>query len=266
MRKLRRESVPYAVATVVRTMSSTAAKPGMKAVLLESGEFAAGWLGGRCVTGAVRKAAIDAIRLGTPKLVILRPEEILRDAEELPDDARVMRARNGCPSKGSLDIFVEPVMPFAEMLIFGCGPVADALSKMAGNFGFRLVVCGPRMAPEISERAAQTHDSIEELAEADNGNSRRYIVIATQGRGDLAALKAAIQLPACYRGFIASRRKFASMRLKLADSGVQAEDIDSIKSPAGLDIHAVTPEEIALSILAEMISVRRSRSLARGNE
>ena len=105
--RLRAEGTPHAVATVVRTIASTAAKPGMKAIILEDGAYAEGWLGGGCVTSAVRRAAQTAISTGEATLVCLRPEELLADPEGGAD--MVTLARNGCPSKGSMDIFVEPL-------------------------------------------------------------------------------------------------------------------------------------------------------------
>ena len=257
--KLGSEGTPYAVATVVRTLASTAARPGMKAVLLGDGSFAAGWLGGACVTSAVSKAAVESISSGEPRLVVLRPEELLEDAKGgASDGGQVVVARNGCPSKGSLDIFVEPVVASSEVLIFGCGPVADALSGLAGGFGFRLVVCGENMPEAILGRAHTALQNIEDVPEMDDSVANRYIVIATQGRGDLAAVKAAIAMPAAYIGLVASQRKFTSLAGELAEAGFPKDQVGRIKAPAGIDIKAVTPEEIALSILAEIVMARRS--------
>ncbi|MEC7191494.1 MAG: XdhC family protein, partial [Pseudomonadota bacterium] len=129
--RLRAEGTPFAVATVVRTLASTAAKPGMKALVLENGEFVDGWLGGGCVTAAVKKAAIKAIETGDATLVCLRPEELMADMQNTTEDSQIHVARNGCPSKGSMDIFVEPVKPQPELLVCGSGPVALALLRIA---------------------------------------------------------------------------------------------------------------------------------------
>lgn len=114
--QLRADGVPHAIATVVRTLASTPAKPGMKAIVLSDGVFAEGWLDGGCVTSAVRKAAQAAIETGEATLVCLRPEELLTDES---DAGMVTLARNGCPSKGSMDIFVEPVEPLPEFVVYG---------------------------------------------------------------------------------------------------------------------------------------------------
>ena len=249
--QLRAAGTPHAVATVVRTLSSTAAKPGMKALVLEDGNFAEGWLGGGCVTSAVRRAAQEAIRSGEATLVCLRPEELL--ADEVDGEAMVTLARNGCPSKGSMDIFVEPVVPQPELLVFGQGPVARALLRIASGFGFTLASYGDAVEGVAVDRH---YASADDLAAA--GNAERFIIIATQGAGDVASLTAALPLASDYLAFVGSRRKFASYRDKLLAAGLSAARIGDVRSPAGLHIDAVTPEEIALSIMAEVIQTRRS--------
>ena len=249
--QLRAAGTPHAVATVVRTLSSTAAKPGMKALVLEDGNFAEGWLGGGCVTSAVRRAAQEAIRSGEATLVCLRPEELL--ANEADGEAMVTLARNGCPSKGSMDIFVEPVVPQPELLVFGQGPVARALLRIASGFGFTLASYGDVVESVVVDRH---YASADDLAAA--GNAERFIIVATQGAGDVASLTAALPLASDYLAFVGSRRKFASYRDKLLAAGLSAARIGDVRSPAGLHIDAVTPEEIALSIMAEVIQTRRS--------
>lgn len=249
--RLRAEGTPHCVATVVRTLSSTAAKPGMKAIVLEDGEFAEGWLGGGCVTAAVRKASIKAIETGAATLVCLRPEELLADMEA--EGEAVQLARNGCPSKGSMDIFVEPVTPQPELFIYGSGPVAAALLHIAAAFGYSLQLCG-----QIEGAATDRQfDTPADVQAANMIPVARYVVVATQGKGDTASLVSALQLDASYIAFVGSRRKFASYEPKLRDAGIAADRIASVRSPAGVNIHAVTPEEIALSIMAEIVQTRR---------
>ena len=251
--RLRAEGRPHAVATVVRTIASTAAQPGMKAIILEDGAYAEGWLGGGCVTSAVRRAAQTAISTGEATLVCLRPEELLADSEGGED--MVTLARNGCPSKGSMDIFVEPVIPQPELLVFGTGPVARALLRIAGGFGFTLACCGEDIPDDGTVSLAFT--SPDELASHTNGNAERYIIVATQGARDVASLTAALRMPNSYLAFVGSRKKFASYREQLLAAGIPASDIDLVRSPAGLHINAVTPEEIALSVMAEIVQTRR---------
>ena len=252
--KLRAEGTPFAVATVVRTLASTAAKPGMKALVLGNGDFADGWLGGGCVTAAVKKAAIMAIKTGEATLVCLRPEELLADMKDAATDEMVHLARNGCPSKGSMDIFVEPIMPQHELLVCGSGPVASALLRIAASFGFSLVLCG-----EIEHAIAdRQYASLGEMCSASLPTVDRYIVVATQGKGDVAALQAVLKMAASYTAFVGSRRKFSSYEDNLTEAGVSAAEIATVRSPAGVHINAVTPDEIALSIMAEIIQTRRT--------
>ena len=252
--QLRADGIPHAVATVVRTLSSTAAKPGMKAIVLENGDFAEGWLGGGCVTSAVRRAGQTAIETGEATLVCLRPEELLADES---DGVMVTLARNGCPSKGSMDIFVEPVVPLPELIVYGHGPVAVALSRIARGFGFTLTVCGDVDRDLVD---ADFHfTSPADMSSNPPSNADRYIVVATQGAGDIAALTSALAGSAAYAAFVGSRRKFASYGPKLLAAGVSQSRLDAVRSPAGVHINAVTPEEIALSIMAEIVQNRRAQ-------
>jgi xanthine dehydrogenase accessory factor len=258
--QLRAEGTPFAVATVVRTLASTAAKPGMKALVLGNGDFADGWLGGGCVTAAVKKAAIVAIKTGKATLVCLRPEELLADIDDAAEDGMVQVVYNGCPSKGSMDIFVEPVKPQPELLVFGSGPVASALLRISSSFGFSLVLCG-----EIEHAIAdRQYASLMEMDSAALPDVDRYVVVATQGKGDVATLTAALKMGATYIAFVGSRRKFASFEDKLTNAGVSAKKIATVRSPAGVQINAVTPDEIALSIMAEIIQTRRTAGQQRG--
>ncbi|MDA8730588.1 XdhC family protein [Alphaproteobacteria bacterium] len=260
--QLRAEGTPFAVATVVRTLASTAAKPGMKALVLGNGDFADGWLGGGCVTAAVKKAAIVAIKTGKATLVCLRPEELLADIEDAAEDGMVQVVYNGCPSKGSMDIFVEPVKPQPELLVFGSGPVASALLRISSSFGFSLVLCG-----EIEHAIAdRQYASLMEMDSAALPDVDRYVVVATQGKGDVATLTAALKMGATYIAFVGSRRKFASFEDKLTNAGVSAKKIAAVRSPAGVQINAVTPDEIALSIMAEIIQTRRTAGQQRGTD
>jgi xanthine dehydrogenase accessory factor len=260
--QLRAEGTPFAVATVVRTLASTAAKPGMKALVLGNGDFADGWLGGGCVTAAVKKAAIVAIKTGKATLVCLRPEELLADIEDAAEDGMVQVVYNGCPSKGSMDIFVEPVKPQPELLVFGSGPVASALLRISSSFGFSLVLCG-----EIEHAIAdRQYASLMEMDSAALPDVDRYVVVATQGKGDVATLTAALKMGATYIAFVGSRRKFASFKDKLTNAGVSAKKIATVRSPAGVQINAVTPDEIALSIMAEIIQTRRTAGQQRGTD
>lgn len=255
--RLRLEGQVFAVATVVRTVDATSAKPGAKALILADGTLAQGWVGGGCARAAVAKAALEAMRAGAPQFVSLRPEELL-DAEGVhPGEERagVRFARNGCPSKGSMDIFVEPVLPLPRLVICGNGPVALALADLAGRFDFYRMLCAPGQVNGPLPDVEALSDS---FAFDTAPGVQRFVVVATQGKGDEAALRAAIASGAEYIAFVGSRRKFAALTAKLRDGGVEAEALARVQAPAGLHIHAITPDEIALSILAQIVAERRA--------
>jgi xanthine dehydrogenase accessory factor len=247
---------PFAVATVVRTVSLTAAKAGAKAVIRADGSIEAGWIGGGCARAAVLKAAHAALADGKPRLISVQPLDVLQAQGVEPghDHEGILFARNACPSQGGMDVFVEPVMPRPELLVCGASPVAVALASLGRRFGYAVGVAAPESAQPLFEEpdSRLTRYDFGELAEAE-----RYIVVSTQGTGDHAALKAALAVPARYVAFVGSRRKVASLQEALLAEGVDPVRLDALHAPAGLAIDAVTPEEIALSILAEIIAVRR---------
>lgn len=251
---LRTRGEPFALATVVRTVDATSAKPGAKAIILPDGTIAEGWIGGGCARSAVTKAGVTAIREGKPQFVSLRPEELLAAEGVAPGDERagIRFARNGCPSKGSMDVFVEPVLPRPQLVILGEGPVAHALAALSQPFGFHRIHAAPALTAGPAE---ETRDSLDPLSPF---AGQRFIIVATQGKGDEAGLKSALQSGADHIAFVGSRRKFATLSDRLKAAGIGDAALSRVKAPAGLDIHAITPEEIALSILAEVTILRRA--------
>lgn len=255
---LRATGEAFAIATVVRTVDATSAKPGAKAIVLADGTIAEGWIGGGCARSAVGKAGAAAIKAGQPQFISLRPEELLAAEGVVPGEERagVRFARNGCPSKGSMDIFVEPVLPRPRLVVFGAGPVAMALADLAGRFDMHRVLAAPGLGPGMAEGVA---DQVQDGFALEAGAAgQRFVVVATQGRGDEAGLRAALASGAGYVAFVGSRRKFATLAARLRGDGVDEAALARVKAPAGLDIHAITPEEIALSILAEITMRRRA--------
>lgn len=255
--RLRATGRPFAIATVVRTLDATSAKPGAKALILPDGTIAEGWIGGGCARGAVGRAGVAAITTGQPQFLSLRPEDLLAAEGVTAGEERdgIRFARNGCPSRGSMDIFVEPVLPRPRLVVFGTGPVALALADLAARFDLHRTLA----APGVTDLPEVTADSLQEGFALDTGaEGQRFIVIATQGKGDEAALRAALAAGADYIAFVGSRRKFATLAARLTDSGMSPEALTRVRAPAGLNIHAITPEEIALSILAELTLLRRS--------
>lgn len=239
---LRARGEPFAIATVIRTLGATAAKPGAKALLSADGQILQGWIGGGCVRGALAKATRRAMAENAPQLISLHPQDLLDEKGIAPGDDidGVKFARNGCPSKGSMDIFVELILPQPQLIIFGEAPVAQSLARLAGQF----------------EWAVKTGAPDTPLAPSAPGDVR-MIVVATQGKDDLASLKAALGTNAEFTAFVGSRKKFAALSEKLIEAGIPVEKVNTVQAPAGLAIDAVTPDEIALSILAQLTQVRR---------
>lgn len=236
--QLRASGEPFAFATIVRTAGSTAAKPGAKALLSADGTILQGWLGGGCTRGAVKRAAVQALQDGVPQLISVAPEDLLAQKGVAAGDEvdGVKFARNGCPSRGTVDIFIEPCLPLPQLVIMGASPVAQALAALAPQFQWSVVV----------------------EPQSDRPNQQSFAVVATQGQGDLDALKSVLNMNTTYIAFVGSRRKFAALSEKLLAAGLDHASIARVQAPAGLDIGAVTPEEIALSILAQLVQRRRS--------
>jgi xanthine dehydrogenase accessory factor len=253
---MRASGKPFALATVVRTVSATAAKAGAKAIILPDGNMTEGWIGGGCARAAVLKAAKEALADGKPRLVSVQPPDVLQEQGLDGGDERagVRYAKNMCPSQGTMDVFVEPVLPRPQVVICGSSPVAVAVADLARRTGFAVTACAP-----AAEQAAfgEVDRRIEGYALPVNEDGTRYVVVSTQGRGDEAALQAALAIDANYVAFVGSRKKAESLKKDLARRGVPAETLGKIKAPAGLDLGAITPEEIAISVLAEIIALRR---------
>lgn len=225
----------FCLATVVRTVAATAAKAGAKALIDPDGTIRAGWIGGGCARGAVLAAARAALGDGAPRLVSIVPEaDLTALGVGVGETASGVRyARNLCPSQGTMDVFVEPMLPRPALLVLGQSPVAAALRALAPGFGYAVSAEPSGDAPVWG------------------------VVVATQGSGDEAGLRTALDLGAAYVGFVGSTAKGQALRARLAAQGADAATLDAVVCPAGLDLGAITPDEIALSILAQMLARRR---------
>jgi xanthine dehydrogenase accessory factor len=254
---------PFALATVVRTVAATAAKAGAKAVILPDGTISEGWIGGGCARAAVLKAAKEALADGRSRLVSVAPADLLADRGVKAGEEKegVRFANNMCPSQGTMDIFVEPVLPRPQVVICGSSPVAVAVADLAKRTGFAVTVCAPAAEqPAIPEADRR----IEGYALPVEEGGARFVVVSTQGRGDEAALLAALAVDVDYVAFVGSRKKAEALKATLAERGVAAARLAKLKAPAGLDLGAITPDEIAISIVAEIVAVRRSAHSRRG--
>jgi xanthine dehydrogenase accessory factor len=240
--ELERRGEPFALATVVRCEAPTSAKPGAKALVREDGTVE-GWVGGACAEPVVVREALQALRDGRPRLVGLYGEAG-RDpqrAEGILDYAMT------CHSGGTLEIYVEPYLPVPLLVLVGHGPVVDTLATLGQAAGYAVV--------SLRDDAAWA--GIESL-----GLGRRAsVVVATHADSDEDALARVLRTEAGYVSLVASRRRAASVVERLRQRGVPAERLGRFKAPAGLDLGAVTPAEIAVSILAEMVQHHRADKL-----
>lgn len=246
--KLQREGRSGAVATIVNSRGSIPSFQSAKMLIRDDGSIA-GTIGGGCVEAEVWQAAREVIAQEKPRTLTF----------DLNQDPKY---DTGLVCGGTLEIFVEPVLPVPLLYIFGAGHVAIALFKAASNAGFDCIVIDDREAYANSERfsgaqqiiAKDFDDALKDIAPTESS----YIVIATRGhRDDLRVLRWAAQTPARYIGMVGSKRKAITVFRELTHEGLSPELFDRVHSPVGLDIGAVTPEEIAVSIVAELIAARR---------
>ena len=238
------DETPLALATVIQTALSTSGKAGDKALVSAQG-IVEGWIGGGCAQPAVVEAARMALESAEPRLIRVGPKGEWETLDGVVDFS------SGCLSGGTQVIFIEPLKRQAKLSILGDSPVALCLSELAARLDFAVTVISPDLeSSQLAESVRIEHDF------ASAGGD--FIVVATQGRHDRAALKAAIDSNAGYIGMVASRNKIAGLKSSLVKGGVEAGELDRVHSPAGIEIGAVSPAEIALSILAELVRVRRA--------
>lgn len=250
MTRYKGENQPFAVATVVRTEDSTAGTPGDKVVVRADGTVT-GWVGGGCTLGAVKKAAMAALADGRSRLIRVRPKDTLAD-DDTPDGMELHGS--SCPSRGTTEVFVEPVLPKPRLLIIGTSPVAKTLCGLAKAMGYVVSVAGN---PEDLETFTEADHQFEGFEIPEQETAFRYVVVSSQGKRDRDCLKAALETGADYIAFVGSRRKANKVKDDLVAEGWAKDRIAAVHSPAGLHIGAVTPDEIALSILAEVVCDRR---------
>ena len=251
MARMKGDGRPFALATVVRTEDATAAKAGAKAVVRSDGSVI-GWVGGGCTLGAVRKAAAEALADGRARLIRVWPKERL---DEGPGPPGVELHKSSCPSGGTVEVFVEPILPRPSLIVMGASPTARALGDLGRRSGFAVTLAA---LAEDQAGLAEADFRIDgfDLTRAARAEGS-FVVVATQGKRDREALAAALASGAAYVAFVGSRHKAAALKAAMRERGLPAGRVEALHAPAGLDIGAATPEEIALSILAEIVQERR---------
>ena len=246
--KLRRAGRRAALATIVHTNGSIPSYESSRMLVREDGSIA-GTIGGGCVEAEVWAAAKEVMRGEAPRKMTFN----------LNNEASF---DNGLICGGTLEVFVEPILPQPSLYIFGGGHVSMALARAAHTAGFAIGVIDDREAFANAERfpmAGEIYATYEEAFETIKPNASSYLVIVTRGhKDDMRVLAWAIHTPARYIGMIGSKRKVLSVYKALEKEGVPAEQFERVRAPVGLDIGALTPEEIAISIAAELIGVRRN--------
>ena len=227
--ELRSREEPFVLATVVAYKSPQSAKPGSRAIIRNDGTIS-GWVGGGCVQPIVLREAQEALTTGQPKLLSISP-----DAKD-DDWEGVKSYRMTCEGGGSLEIYLEPFLPKPELLIIGDSPVAQTVAQLGELLDFK-VITDPSLINETT-----------------------YVVIATMGNGDEEGLMSVLGSKPKYFGLVASEKKAKALFEYVREVGTTDEQIALIKCPAGLEIGAQTMSEIALSVVAEIIQVRRGQT------
>ena len=246
------------LATVVRTVAATAAKAGAKAIIRADGSISEGWIGGGCARGAVLKAAREALADGRARLISVQPPDVLQQHGVNAGEERegVRFAKNSCPSHGTMDIFIEPVLPRPQIVLCGSSPVAASIADLARRLGFSVTACAP-----ASEQGAFTDVDrrIDDYAPPLTEDGDRFIVVSTQSRGDEKALRAALATDARYVAFVGSKLKAQTLKTALAASGIDPQRLASLARRLGSISAPSAPRRSPCRFLAEIVGFRRGR-------
>lgn len=240
---------PYVLALVVRFEKPISGKPGDKALILEDGSLH-GWVGGGCTAPIVIEESKKALMDGKPRLLQISPNGTA---------VRVGMVNHAmtCHSGGTLEIYLEPVLPKPMLVVLGRSPVGQALLRLGAAMDYRLAQAAPDADRDDRLELSYFNDQDYDLAKLPK-SPRIYAVVSTQGEDDEGAMEAALAARCDYIAFVASRRKKDAVLEYLGDKGVSCCQLKKIKAPAGLDIGARTPDEIAVSILAEIVQTHRA--------
>lgn len=255
--RLQQQGEPFCLVSVLRVQAPASARPGDKAVVTAEG-IVDGWIGGGCAQPTVLKMVRQALADGRARMLRIAPSAE-GEVRELED---VLEFGMACHSGGTIELFVDPVLPRARLTVIGDSPLAMALATLAPRVGLPVTVVaqGVEGADALryadAERVLATDEAAAVQRELAPGS---FVVVATQGRRDLQGLRAALVARARRVFFVASARKAQVLKAALKEAGHDATAVDAIVAPAGQPIGAQTPEEIALSVLAAVVAARRVR-------
>lgn len=230
------------LATVVKIEGSASAKPGAKALVDAHGRLVWGWVGGGCAESAVRDAALEVLAERRPRLIRL----------DLDDEVLGV----GMPCGGYMEIYLEAMTNDPKLLVLGHGRIAETLASLGHALGFHVTVndalATPESFPNANRRITEDPDYAKAECDADT-----YVVIATQHKSDYEALQRVLRQGPAYVGLVASRKRSALVLERLHEDGMPLELLKRVAAPAGIDVGAETPQEIALSIAAEIVQLWR---------
>ena len=238
---------PFAMATVVHVEGSSSAQRGSKAIIDSLGKLVIGWVGGGCAESAVRSEALKCLQTGRPLTITI----------DMSDEQLGV----GMPCGGKMDVFIEPVLPDPELLIVGHGRIAETLAMFGHWMGFSVTVNDPAAERSDFPLADRLVTEDFDLTETPIGPNS-FVVIATQHKQDHVWLKKALEGNAGYIALIASQHRAKLVLEYLQAEGVSEEKAATVRAPAGLELGAVTPEEIALSVISQIVALRRGGSAA----
>ena len=255
---LRREGRSFALATVVARRAPVSAHLGDRAIVFADGRME-GFVGGACAHEIVRQQALDALKTRCSRLVSIQPNA--SDSGTSTGEHVVVPMT--CASEGAIDVYVEPFVQARRLVVVGATPVADSLTRLARSMDFQVVrVVDGREQRDIAQEAAALGvmivaiDALEAMLREGGPDADLAAVVASQGHYDEEALESILKCGVPYVGLVASRTRGAAVRALLEERGVPG--VATIRNPAGLDLGARTPPEVALSILAEIVKARPS--------
>lgn len=242
LQKFNQERRPCVLATVVEVVGSSSAPPASRAIFDHQGRLVLGWIGGGCAQSIVAHAALESLRTGKPNMVDIDLNDEIFGA--------------GMPCGGTMRVFVEPAVPNPVLWLLGRGTLVEYLCELASQMNFDVIVDDADASPETLPSATcviNDDQQYQQLAP----QAGDFVVIATHHKGDYAALRRVLHLDAAYIGLVASRKRAALVIDRLRGEGFPPEQLNRIQAPAGLPIGSITPQEIAVSIVAAMVARRR---------
>lgn len=239
--------LPFAIATVVRVEGSSSARRGSKALIDSEGNVVMGWVGGGCAESAVRSEALRCMRLEAPQLITL----------DMQDEVLGV----GMPCGGMMDVYIEPVLPLSELIIAGHGRIAETLARLGQLMNFSVTVHDPSATRESFPDAQRVIDKDFDVSEIKFGPNT-YVVIATLHKNDHLWLQRALEGEAAYVALIASAHRSRLVLDYLLAEGISQEKVERVWAPAGLDLKASGPEEIALSVMSQIVAIKRGGTAA----